>query len=365
MNSLKHLQILSLVLLFCSSVLCAQVKVSDAVAVDRTSFDFGLLHIDEKPESRQTSCEFTITNISDRDIVIEKCISACTCMRMMWTKGAIKPGKTGMIGVDYTHEGGSSNVNKAFSVYISGEAKPVILHITGSTQMTLIPVSTAFPVQRGNLGFKNLTLDAGTIKQGDRWEKYFETGNYASEATQFSFKALTDDIVLDPETGIIQSDGTRRISYIILTDRKVWGTNTAKALILEGQEVRDTLNVNYFVIDDCAGAPENPNEGPYPYFSEDRKSLGTIKKGQVKKIEVPLKNIGYQALLIHKAESDSPAVSIAVPEEEIESKETVTLTITVDGALLPAGEFQSQVNVITNSKPVPVAGLRIYGTVSD
>lgn len=94
---------------------------------DKTVHDFG--RISERDGMQ--SCSFTLSNTGSEDICILAVTATCGCTQVKWTKGMIHPGETGTVDVTYANDEGAYPFDKTLNVYISGEKKPVVLHIRG------------------------------------------------------------------------------------------------------------------------------------------------------------------------------------------------------------------------------------------
>ena len=80
--------------------LSAQVKLGEGLEADKTVHNFGDIKLDSGP----VSCTFTLTNTSDKPIVIYQVVSSCGCTDVEWTKEPILPGKKGKISATYSND---------------------------------------------------------------------------------------------------------------------------------------------------------------------------------------------------------------------------------------------------------------------
>lgn len=99
------------------------------VEFDRTVYDFGEISIKDGPQK----CSFTMTNISEEDVLIFSAITSCGCTRPEWPRTAIKPGEKGTITITYTNDEEPSVFDKTVTVYTSAQKKPFVLHIRGKS----------------------------------------------------------------------------------------------------------------------------------------------------------------------------------------------------------------------------------------
>lgn len=104
-------------------------NIADSVSFDKHIHDFGLLDRDLSPKT----CVFKMTNESDDDIEIVMTRTSCSCTEVTrCTNGAIPPGKTAFIFVQYKTELYSSEyIEHDVFIYLKGQKQPVKLQITG------------------------------------------------------------------------------------------------------------------------------------------------------------------------------------------------------------------------------------------
>ena len=103
------------------------VRISDVVVLDHTVHDFGTIGIKDGPQS----CQFKLTNISDKDIVIYEVVASCGCTDVQWTRKSIAPGASGTITATYKNSDGPYPFDKMLTCYIAGIERPVILRLRG------------------------------------------------------------------------------------------------------------------------------------------------------------------------------------------------------------------------------------------
>lgn len=94
---------------------------------DKTVHDFGEISVKDGP----VSCEFTVTNTSDKPSTIFAVVSSCGCTEVEWTRTTIEPGGKGSIKATFANEDGPYPFDKTLTVYTSDSKRPVILHLRG------------------------------------------------------------------------------------------------------------------------------------------------------------------------------------------------------------------------------------------
>ncbi|HTM92964.1 MAG TPA: DUF1573 domain-containing protein [Flavisolibacter sp.] len=73
---------------------------------------------------------FTVTNSSDKPVVLESVIASCGCTTPEWSKEPIAPGASAQIKVGY-NAAALSTFTKNITIRLAGVQEPKIIHITG------------------------------------------------------------------------------------------------------------------------------------------------------------------------------------------------------------------------------------------
>ena len=73
---------------------------------------------------------FTVTNTSDKPVVLESVVASCGCTTPEWSKEPIAPGATAQIKVGY-NAANPAPFTKDVTIRMAGIQTPKIIHITG------------------------------------------------------------------------------------------------------------------------------------------------------------------------------------------------------------------------------------------
>jgi hypothetical protein len=103
----------------------AQQKADDVIKLNTDKYDFGKIK-----QGVPASTYFTITNISDKPVVIENSWAGCGCTTPEWSKEPIAPKSTAKIKVGY-NAAQAAPFTKEVYVKLAGIQEPKILRITG------------------------------------------------------------------------------------------------------------------------------------------------------------------------------------------------------------------------------------------
>jgi hypothetical protein len=101
-------------------------KPEDVIKVSAETHDFGKIK-----QSVPVSTYFTITNISDKPLVIENAWASCGCTTPEWSKEPIAPKATSKIKVGY-NAANAAPFTKDVYIKLAGVQQPKVLKITGT-----------------------------------------------------------------------------------------------------------------------------------------------------------------------------------------------------------------------------------------
>lgn len=103
----------------------AQTKLADAVKFASTEINLG-----QVKQNEPATGSFTITNISNKPLVIEQANPACGCTVADYTKEPIAPGKTGFIKATY-NAANAGTFYKTVTVKFMGVDETQAITLTG------------------------------------------------------------------------------------------------------------------------------------------------------------------------------------------------------------------------------------------
>jgi hypothetical protein len=93
------------------------------LTVDKLENDFGAI-----PEGPKAVTQFTVKNISNEPITIERVQASCGCTVPTWDKSPIAPGQTGVFTAEFTTQGrGGQDFNKSLTIFTTRGQKAVTI----------------------------------------------------------------------------------------------------------------------------------------------------------------------------------------------------------------------------------------------
>ena len=100
-------------------------KADDVIKVNSEKYDFGKIK-----QGVPVTTFFTITNTTDKPVVIENAWAGCGCTTPEFSKEPIAPGSTSKLKVGY-NAAAMGHFDKAVNIKLAGVSEPKVITITG------------------------------------------------------------------------------------------------------------------------------------------------------------------------------------------------------------------------------------------
>jgi hypothetical protein len=108
-----------------SFAVMAQEKADDVIKLNADTHNFGKIK-----QGVPVSTFFTVTNTSDKPVVLESVVASCGCTTPEWSKEPIAPNSSAQIKVGY-NAAAVMPFTKDITIRLAGIQQPKIIHITG------------------------------------------------------------------------------------------------------------------------------------------------------------------------------------------------------------------------------------------
>ncbi|GHU91367.1 hypothetical protein FACS1894155_10970 [Bacteroidia bacterium] len=109
----------------------AKINNASQISVNETTHDFKTI----KEKDGKVTAVFTLTNNTDKPVVITNVKPSCGCTTPEWTKEPIAPGKQGHVKATFDPAGRPGPFDKTITVETSGEPTSIILRIKGNVDI--------------------------------------------------------------------------------------------------------------------------------------------------------------------------------------------------------------------------------------
>ena len=363
-------------------------KTFGSVEFDRLIYDFGDIMLSDGP----VTAVFKAKNVGSKAVVIYNVVSSCGCTNVEWTRQPLKGGESGTIKATYSNDEGAYPFDKTLTVYISGQRKPIVLRLRGESHAKKLSLKEMYPVHFGNLGMKSAEIKGGNLSQGEQKSGEVKVANLGSSPLNVTFKDISRNLSLKLSKNPISAGGTATLSYVITSDRSLWGKNYYYATPVVGGRVftasgsggqdkvageeamvsdpNPNLGAGHEKIGIFAITKENfsswtdqeRKNGSQPMFTESTYSFEKVSAGTTVSGAFGFTNKGKSVLRIYKADSESSHLKLE-PVEEVAAGMSSSLHFILDTAGLPKGETLFVINLYTNSPLRPIINLFVTGWI--
>lgn len=334
------------------------------IKFDKIVHNFGDILISDGPQK----CKFTFTNISKEPIAIYDIITSCGCTDPKWDKQPVMPGKNGVIEVTFLNDQGPYPFDKSLTLYVSGLNKPLNLHIRGVAHDRKKSLRELYPfIYDNSLALRNNKLTLNYIDQGSSKGEETDVVNISKKAASVTFKNVTPGLTIKVEPNPIPANGKAVLSYSVDTKKNKnteWGKviYTTEVLI-NGQNSGKTISVDAYIKENFSNLSEQQKkDSPLPMLSNSSKDFGKIKRGDILKTSVTIKNQGKSELQIYKSESNIEGVTIKSPMRVSPGK-SEEVAIEINTSKHDSSELMIIVTLITNSPTRPFVNFFITASI--
>ena len=316
------------------------------VYVDKTVNDWGDVTVKDGP----LECSFTLTNVSDDPVLIRSVASSCGCTGVTWTKGPIAPGESGSITATYSNDEGPYAFDKTLTVSFVGARKPLILHLRGVVHQKKLPLKDTYPVQFGQLGFRESEMKLGNLSQGEQKSMQLRVANVGKKEITVSFEPDSPFLSFTPPELKIAGGSTAVLGVTVTADRSLWGRNPYSATpVVNGVRQEGSVsfvattreNFDNWSAAQLASAPAAEYDGS---FAADPVQAGSPVTASFK-----IANGGKTALTVYKLDTDSDRITVKSAPRSIKAGGKAVFEFVLDTTgMKPDGDNLGIITLYTN-----------------
>lgn len=276
---------------------------------------------------------FEFTNVSDRTIAIERVSTSCGCTSTEYPRTPIRAGVTSKFTVAFDPDGIRGRFNKKVNISCDGGKSRTTLTVKGTVNPKPRTVADDFPFVlgegvRANVAYRNF----GHIGQGKTKTMTIELINTNDQDVKIdTLWGVRSGMLIFDFQSILKAGKKTLISMTYdLESKPRYGMFADQIrLVVDGEESKIPLSANATGVDDFKSKKDS--KAPILKVSPGFHSFGSVKRGDVLKLPIIIKNEGKEELVIRsvdvRANTDFSASegTVTQPNEEIET--TLTLTI--------------------------------------
>lgn len=313
------------------------------------------------------SYTFKFTNVGTKPLLIQSVISSCGCASPQWTKSPVEPGKSGSVTVTYLNNQGPYPFDKALTVYVTGEKRPIVLRIKGIVHEKEKSLDELFPIKFGSLAFKKSYVEFGLTPKGKLYSETIEVANSGKSTIEVGFTTSHKGVSIEAQPSRI-APKSKAVLNIKLNANQIeeWGEiEIASKVIINGREVANkpfrvtaTLTENFDNL-----TPAERERAPIPMARKSNWNFGTVKKGDSVTYSFNIQNVGKSEWRVRSLYSKNSSLKYSYPSSLAPSK-SGSFTITLDTSKESVGDKMIVVSIVSNSPVRPVMNLVVQGTIT-
>lgn len=330
------------------------------IQFDKEVHDFGDFSLDDGEQS----CVFTLTNNSDKPIVIQTVISSCGCTTPDWTKEPILPGKKGQVTAVFMNNQGPYPFDKVLSVYITGNKNPYVLHIRGVVHQKAFSIEDTHPVLMGQLRLRQRELELGQIKQGMVKTDSVEVINVGKLPLILGYTKRDDNLQIALHPKKLNANEKGYIVYTIDTRiKEEWGNviYPVQLILNDKSNPVHVLSIKASIKMNATQMSQDQKKlAPVPQVDKSAIEFTARKQGSSVEATFMLSNKGKQPLVIYKTDFSHEGITATVPQE-IAAGASVPVKVSLDKTE-GLGEIIYTISLTTNAPARPTVNLLLYGT---
>lgn len=325
--------------------------------------DFGAFSENDE----QINCEFRFVNTSDEPVTILQAAASCGCTVPSYTTDPIQPGDTAAISVRFNPVGQAGRFEKAVYVRTNATHERVRLAVKGAVIAGETTVAKRYPVDMGPLKLRNGVAMVGKVTRGLGKSVYLDGYNSSRDSIRPTFSHVPDYLSIISTPEVVPPGELVSLSLYFQGEKcQEWGLITDSLQVAPNPGMESyTLPVAVFVEEDFSKlTPEQLAKAPQLQQSADRIDLGEVELNSTSPVtaEMTLTNLGKEPLIIRRAYTSDPGLTVGVVDETVKKGKSTQLTVTFDPSVQPTGIINAKLTLITNDPAEPTRTIRIVGT---
>ncbi len=328
----------------------------------QTTYDFGAF----REDSEKTEAIFRLVNDGPDSIAIVSASATCGCTVPYFDKDAIAPGDTASVRVVYNPEGRPGRFEKQVYVRTTATHERQKLTIKGVVIGNDKTVGHFYPVDAGKLKLRNGLAMLGRVPAGHSKTEFLTGYNQSADTIRPVFTELPPylSVKCSPEA-VGPGDMTTIEFYFKASQCGEWGivSDSIQVAANAGEE-KHWLPVVAIIEEDFSGLTEKQRaDAPALSMPSDRIELAPVPLSSTTPVTATLKvtNTGKDPLIIRRAYSQDPAVTVKAPEGKIKGGKDGEIEVTFDPTSQPQGVINTKMVIISNDPKVPTRTVRIIG----
>lgn len=322
--------------------------------VDSNVFDFGTVLDNQGP----ISCKFKIKNIGSEPFSILNISSTCGCTKTTWSKAVIKPGNVGDVNVIFSNDEGPYPFDKSISVLISGNSRPLVLHIKGNVVKGHDNFDEKYKYCIGPLRVKDKVINFGDVKLNDQKQGVISILNAGRTPILLQAIASEPNIDVDLFPKSLLPGNTSKVEYRITLKGVKYGRHIDYIELcwkkLHKKKWHSGLLVLQYTVNSF---PYKAETQPRMLISENHFSLGRVNRRMALSRTIDIENIGYAPLNIFQIEvQNRPVLNGPI---KLCPGELRTISIDFNFSCSRRGKNVECIDIYSDSSVIPVGHIYV------
>ncbi len=327
-----------------------------------TTHDFGAFN----EELGFVRCYFKAVNTGDEPLIVLSARANCGCTKPRYDAEPIQPGDTLTVSVAYDAKGRPGRFEK--KVYVAtNTGNQTTLRIKGTVIGASNSLKGRYPVEVGPMRVATTVMPFGEVLKGHSAGSVIRAYNHTSDTIRPQIADVPEyiTVIVQPEA---VPPGEQFIFSATASSGKCreWGNVTDSLTIIPDAGSADRLNVSTVLIvreDFTSLTPEQRAKAPVAEFDTKLIDLGRISRdGGVETHTFTIANEGDSPLIIRRADTPDPAVSVKLSTDKVKKGKKATATVTIDPSAIGNTELlNARITVITNDPDHPTTMVRVVG----
>ena len=334
------------------------------IGFEKTTHDFGEVAEEDGPIKYQ----FIFKNTGDQPVKITGVKASCGCTTPGWTKELVMPGAEGFITAQYNPTNRPGQFKKSLRITSNAQNSYETLFIEGYVKPKPKSIEDELPTRLGALRIKYKSLNMGKITNEKPYSKTFDVYNGADQGM-----SIVEERTIKPDH-----------LKISLVPDEIPSEERGEILLVYDPEKKGDLgfqsdNIRFYTSD----APDEMKEiyvvstveEYFPPMSEEEKAtaprlaidktnhdFGRVTVGTTVETIFTITNKGKKTLNIRETRPNCDCIISKLGNNDIESGESTTLTVSFDSSQRRARQFKT-VTIFSNDPIAPTQMISIRAEV--
>ena len=326
----------------------------NVMSAESTICDLGHISVKDGPQT----CRFRITNNGSDEIEITDAVTSCGCTTVRLPEKPVAPGETVSVEVTYDNKEVTEFFDKRIALRFKGIDTPLLLSVRGSTAKA---GRFKFRYACGCLRLEKEEYKVGDVIQGCPASGKIKAVYRGFRPAKLEMSTPDEGIRVEAAHTLLRHRDTLSIHFTVITDTDDFGImeyNVVPVRITRRGRKQGRKGVCIRAVSH-AEMPSEADATCCPELNTGWKqlSLGPIRKGEVRAVEVPVANTGNGDLSIFRIDGEN--ISTDCSGAVIKPGESRTFILNLEPKRRRKGRYAETITVYSNDNVKPEYNLYV------